>query len=126
MILDADHVAVDVPDIEPVRRFYENVLGLTVVREAELAPGLRAQRLVFFRIGGLQLEFLQVPGTPVPCSFHICFRVANLTETMETLKAAGSEQIQPVHDHTRPEGTRLKWTMFRGPAGETLEFQEVQ
>lgn len=123
MIVGMEHVAVEVPDLGRVRQFYENVLGLKAVMERDLPPGGRVRRLVFLEGPGFKLEFLDVPGTAVPQSFHLCFDVSSVARAVETLKTNGLEQASPVQEFgARPDGAKQYRTVFTGPVGERLEF----
>ncbi len=122
MIQGLDHVAIEVHDVEPVRRFYGGVLGLEVYFERELPPGGHAERLLFMKGPGFLLEFVQVPGKEVTDCFHLCFQVENVAKVVETLKAAGMEQIGTLMVVTREGGIRLTRGLVQGPVGERLEL----
>ena len=72
-----------VTDIARARQFYEQLLGLTVGLQVELAPG---QWWIEFDVAGVALAISNaVPGTPAS---SLTLEVANLDAALATVRAA--------------------------------------
>lgn len=96
-----DHIGIAVEDLEQARRLYAEVLGFPVSEPEELPE--RQLRLCMVNVGGAQVEllwpthpdsavakFLQKRG---PGIHHICYRVDDVNQKLERLKAAGVKLI---------------------------------
>lgn len=111
-----------VNDLAVARKFYTEVLGLTVAAE-------QTDRHLFFRVGNQMLllfdpkESSKPLGTIPPHGTHgaghVCFATtdAELSEWQNQL-AANGVAIESIHEW--PEGHRSLY--FRDPAGNSLEL----
>lgn len=118
-------VTLTVADIDRSLDFYQKVLGLTVTRAFESAPG---RRIRFLESGtGTQVELIQDPQTIAPQhtkDISLGFGVANLDEFIQSLSDRGhslhSGPFQP-HPSTRfaylldPDGVRIQLVEERNP-----------
>jgi catechol 2,3-dioxygenase-like lactoylglutathione lyase family enzyme len=111
-----------VDDLHVARKFYTEVLGLTVAAE-------QSERHVFFRVGNRMLLLFDpqesskplgaIPAHGTHGAGHVCFGVREdeLPVWHQQLLDAGVA-IESVHDW--PQGGRSLY--FRDPAGNSLEF----
>lgn len=101
MISKIDHIGIAVKDLQQAIEFYEKVLGLTV-KGIEEVPEQKV-RVAFLPVGESKVELLEsmTPDGPVARFIekngegvqHIAFRVENLAEKLEELKARGVRLI---------------------------------
>lgn len=119
-----DYTVIIVRDLEPMRRFYEDVLGLSLLRE--LSPNW-----IEYQIGGNTLA-LSRPGltasdAPVPtgtAALQLAFKVSvsQVDQCAEELARKGIAILSPPTD--RDFGHRTLF--FRDPDGNLLEiFAEI-
>lgn len=119
------HVAIIASDYEASRRFYTEVLGLSVIRE-NYRPE-RGDYKVDLKLGDCELELFCVPGAPKRPSYpearglrHLAFQVEEIGKVIEELEAKGVE-VEPVRIDAF---TGKKMTFFRDPDGLPLELHE--
>ena len=129
MLQSIDHVVLVVRDLEQAIRFYRDVLGCRVLREAEWRRG--EARFPSVAIGSGQMLNLHQAGTPVSPeavnpqagSGDLCFVAAvPIAEVVERLSAHGvAIEIGPV---PRMGGRGVVGTSvyFRDPDGNLLEI----
>lgn len=98
-----DHIGIAVQDLDAARRFYGEVLGLKVSEPEELPD--RQLRVCFVDVnaGGANVELLfpTAPESAVakfmdkkgPGIHHLCYRVDDVAQKLEELKAAGVRLI---------------------------------
>lgn len=103
-ILKIDHLGIAVNSIEDGKNFWSDVLGLTF----EGAETVKEQKVTtaFFPVGDSEVELLEstAPDGPVAKFIekkgtgfqHVAFRVANIDEALEELKAKGIQLIDQV------------------------------
>lgn len=101
MLKKIDHLGVAVKDLDAVRRFYTEMLGLTCEGE-EVVPEQKV-RVAFLPIGETNIELLEStePDGPVAKFIeakgegiqHVAFRVDNIEEALAELKAKGVRLI---------------------------------
>ncbi len=125
-MLDAiHHVAVICSDYERSKRFYSEVLGLTVIREV-----WRAERQSWkcdLRLGSSHIELFSFP-TPPPrpsrpeaCGLrHLAFSVEKLEPIIEHLESHGVS-VEPIRID---EHAQRRFTFFTDPDGLPLELYE--
>lgn len=121
------HIALIVSDYQRSKKFYTEVLGFKV-----LAENYRAQResykLDLAGAGGMQIELFSFPSSPPRLSRpeacglrHLAFRVENLEQEVERLRAHGV-----VVEPTRvDEYTGKRFTFFADPDGLPLELYQA-
>ncbi len=125
-MLDAiHHVAVIASDYERSRRFYTEVLGLTVVRE--VFREARKSWKCDLAIGSAQIELFSFPeppprpSTPEACGLrHLAFAVERLDPVIERLVGCGVV-VEPVRVD---DYTGRRFTFFADPDGLPLELYE--
>jgi catechol 2,3-dioxygenase-like lactoylglutathione lyase family enzyme len=97
-----DHVAVRTSDAEAALALYGQGLGIRLALDRKLGP----TRMLFFRVGGVTLEYVQDPATGERDAFYgLAFRVRDIDAAHARLQAA-DVSITPVRDGNKP-GTRV-------------------
>src|SRR6266849_6195464 len=113
------HVSSSYPEgeIESMRRFYGEVLGL---REQPTPSTLADMNLVWFSAGdGLELHFFPEPPD-VKTRRHFCFDIDDLEDTRRRLQEAG---LEPFDDTPIPNRPRF---FCRDPVGNLIEFTSIE
>lgn len=101
MIQKVHHVGIAVQDLEAALRFYRDVLGLPLHKQAVVEEqGVRAALLA---IGQSEIELLEPTGPDTPVGrfiarrgeglHHICFQTDDVARELEGLKAKGVELV---------------------------------
>ena len=132
------HVGIVVERLAEAYRFYRDVLGLPLLREAEIAEqGVRAALLA---AGESEIELLEPLGPATPVGrflakrggglHHLCFRVvdeAAVDRAARELREAGVEATEPRY---YPEyASDYYATFFEDPDGirlEVMNFREIR
>lgn len=120
------HVAVICSDYARSKRFYVEILGLTVLREVYRQD--RSSFKLDLQVGDeYQLELFSFPNppdrlsSPEACGLrHISFEVEDLGETVRELKTRGVE-VEPIRVD---ETTNKSFTFFRDPDDLPIEIYE--
>ena len=140
MILQFEHTALSVADLDRSLAFYRDILGFKVIRVIEpredpmlgtivAMPGARA-RIAHLMFGDMMLELFEyktprgkpVSGTQADQGFtHIGFRSDDANADYRRMKEQGVTFLsEPVE--FRPG----VWVVyFRGPDGETCELRQI-
>lgn len=120
------HVAVIGSDYERSKRFYVDVLGLTVVREVHRADR-DSYKLDLALPDGTQIELFSFPSPPPrvtrpeACGLrHLAFEVDDLEAAVRHLDSQGVPS-EPVRTD---EHTGRRFTFFADPDGLPLELYE--
>jgi len=122
-ILQLNHVALHVRDVNASTRFYRDVLHLTVMPRPdfsfpgawlEIQPPANGQPAYELHLIGLHAE--QVTGA----GYHWALRVASITEAASTLQQHNWPFSGP---NTRPDGA--KQIFLKDPDGHVVELCEV-
>ncbi len=102
-----DHIGIAVKDLEEAKKLYGDVLGFTVSEPEELPD--RKLKFVMVDVGGANVELLSPthPDSAIakfldkrgPGIHHICYRVDDVNQKIEKLKAAG---LRLVDQEARP------------------------
>jgi methylmalonyl-CoA epimerase len=101
LIQKVHHVGIAVQDLEAALRFYHDVLGLPLHKQAVVEEqGVRAALLA---IGQSEIELLEPTGPDTPVGrfiarrgeglHHICFQTDDVAQELEGLKAKGVELV---------------------------------
>lgn len=101
MIQKVHHVGIAVQDLEAALRFYRDVLGLPLHKQAVVEEqGVRAALLA---IGQSEIELLEPTGPDTPVGrfiarrgeglHHICFQTDDVAQELEGIKAKGVELV---------------------------------
>lgn len=119
------HVAIIVSDYKKSKEFYVEKLGFPVVREVYRED--RGDWKLDLKAGDCELEIFGVDNPPKrvtrpeACGLrHLAFRVDNIEEAVEWLKARGIE-TEPVR---MDPYTQSHMTFFSDPDGLPLEIHE--
>jgi catechol 2,3-dioxygenase-like lactoylglutathione lyase family enzyme len=124
-----DHVGIVVGDLATARRFLEDVLGLTCVREASLdEPRLD---IAFFQCGEAMLELIEVHdpdarrerlGSGPARIEHIAIEVPDVDAAIGRLRGLGVRTTADAPLETA--GARSYWTLPDTTAGVAYQFLE--
>jgi glyoxylase I family protein len=121
------HVAIICSNYEQSKRFYVEVLGLTVLQEVYRAER-QSYKLDLEIAGQYQIELFSFPNPPARPSRpesvglrHLAFAVDNLDGAVESLLANGVS-TEPIRTD---EYTQKRFTFFADPDGLPLELYEV-
>lgn len=120
------HIAVICSDYQRSKRFYTDILGLTVIKET-YREERRSFKLDLALKGEYVLELFSFPDPPKRPSKpealglrHLAFEVDNVEETAQALSKKGIE-VEPI----RVDGdTHKKFTFIADPDGLPIEFYE--
>ncbi|TAH22014.1 MAG: VOC family protein [Cytophagales bacterium] len=120
------HIAIICTDYEKSKRFYTEILGLTIVKETYRAE--RQSYKLDLAVNGLyQIELFSFqnpparPSKPEACGLrHLAFEVENLAEVIGKLEAKGV-QTEPIRVD---EITGKRFTFFADPDNLPLELYE--
>ena len=118
LLRKAEHIGINVKDIERSIRFYGEVLGLALIERREF----RHLKLAFFKIGDTELELIEgARGYEEADGVvnHLAFSVDNVDEVLDHLRRHGVELID-AEPREIWDGCRIAF--FRGPDGEKLEL----
>jgi glyoxylase I family protein len=124
--LGLHHLAVICSDYERSKRFYTQVLGLSIVRENYRAAR-RSYKLDLALADGVQIELFSFPDPPARVSRpeacglrHVAFRVSDLDGEIARLAALGV-QAEPVRVD---EFTGRRFTFIADPDDLPIELYE--
>lgn len=120
------HIAIICTDYEKSKRFYTEILGLTIVKETYRAER-QSYKLDLAVNGVYQIELFSFPSPPArpskpeACGLrHLAFEVENLAEVIKKLEAKGV-QTEPIRVD---EITGKRFTFFADPDNLPLELYE--
>jgi len=126
MLNKIHHIAIICADYEKSKRFYTEILGLTIVKETYRAER-QSYKLDLAVNGVYQIELFSFanpparPSKPEACGLrHLAFEVDNLDEVIGKLKAKGLE-IEPIRID---EITGKRFAFFADPDEQPLELYE--
>lgn len=121
------HVGMTVSNIDRSIAFYVELLGLKLV---DRRPGTQGDEVAFVDAGGCMLELIG-PSTGALLAedvaagraglLHLTFRVDDVDATVENVRAAGAEVVEPPRDaYNRAMARRVAFC--RDPDGILVEF----
>jgi len=131
MIRKIDHIGIAVRSIAEAARLYEDLLGLKITRVEEVAG--QKVKVAFLPTGDSEVELLEStdPEGPVARFIeakgegmqHIAFRVDNIKEELDRLKAAG---VRLIDENPRygAGGAKIAFLHPRGTHGTLIELCE--
>ncbi|QCB47370.1 VOC family protein [Hydrogenophaga sp. PAMC20947] len=127
MLLRIHHAAIICKDYERSKRFYTEVLGLSIVAE-HFRAARNSWKLDLGLPDGSQLELFSFPEAPSRPSYpeaqglrHLAFAVADVADFQQRLKSLGvSTEVIRVDEYT---GQRF--VFFADPDGLPLELYEA-
>ena len=130
-ILKIDHVGIAVNSIGDGRKFWSDILGLSFQGEELVAE--QKVNTAFFPVGESEVELLEstAPDGPVAKFIekkgtgfqHIAFRVANIDEALEELKAQGVQLIDQ-QPRAGAGGARIAFLHPKATGGILVELCE--
>jgi catechol 2,3-dioxygenase-like lactoylglutathione lyase family enzyme len=116
-----EHLALNVPDVRAMTRWYVENLGLTVVRSLDVAP---FTQFLADDTGRVFIELYSNPAAVYPDYFatpplvlHVAFFAPDAGAAQQRLLAAGAKAFS---DDTMPDGSRL--IFVRDPWGVTIQL----
>jgi glyoxylase I family protein len=125
-IAGVHHVAIICSNYEESRRFYSEMLGLTIVSETYRADR-GSYKINLALPDGRQIELFSFPQPPPRASYpeacglrHLAFAVGNLDDAVNALTARGIALEEVRID----ELTGKRFTFFADPDGLPLELYE--
>lgn len=124
-----DHIGIAVKDLDQARRLYGDILGFPVSEPEELPD--RQLKLIMVDVGTAHVELLTPthPDSAIakfldkrgPGIHHICYRVDDVNQKLEKLKAAGMKLID---QEARP-GAHSTLVAFIHPASAGGVLTEI-
>lgn len=123
MLRKAEHIGIEVSDMERSIKWYTEVLGLTLRRRVRTSE---VTELAFLPIGDTEIELICRSGEYAYAREgivnHLAFTVENVGAVLEHLRQHGVELIHEQPVYAERLGSRIAF--FRGPDGEKLELFE--
>ena len=120
------HLAIICADYERSKKFYTEILPLTVIREI-YRPERNSYKLDLALNGEYVIELFSFPNPPPRPSRpearglrHLCFAVGDLAVSVAALQGQGIEVEPPRVDET----TGKRFTFFADPDGLPIELYE--
>lgn len=127
-----DHVGIAIADVAAAKRLYEDVLGLTLIREEVVAD--QRVRTFFYPIAGVKLELLEstTPDGPIARHIekrgagmqHLALEVEDIDAAIAELKAKGIRMLDEVA-RKGVEDTRIAFVHPKDTLGVLLELVEL-
>lgn len=134
-IVNADHIAIRVPDYAGTVAFYTEILGFALEQEWTLSEALPGARFAYLSLGGFQIEVIAegslnpaAPTTDVPDHLgrggyiHLCLRTNDLDSTATRLKEKGVDFLAEPFE-VAPIGQRL--AMIKDNSGNIIELAQT-
>jgi lactoylglutathione lyase len=123
MILRAEHVGINVSDMEKSLRFYGDIFGFKVRRRSKLADTVELAFMAHPGEPDFEIELIAGPVMEHDEGKvnHLAFRVSNMEETVQQLREKGVQFDTP---EPRTVLGDVKIIFFKGPDGEKLELVE--
>ena len=121
MITGVAHIGLYIKDVERSIKFYEEVLGFTMIRRF---TSLEGNLMAFMKSGNLIIELIQhVQWMDRKDGLfdHIAMEVADMEAVSEALAAKGIVFEAPIYFDKLVPDAGHKYQAFRGPDGEHLE-----
>ncbi len=116
-----EHLALNVPDVRAMSRWYVEQLGLSVARSLDTAP---FTHFLADETGRVFIELYSNPAAPYPdyasmppLVLHVAFFAPDAGAIQQRLMAAGAK---PFSDDALPDGTRL--IFVRDPWGVAVQL----
>lgn len=126
MIKKLEHIGVYVNDMDESILFYEQVLGLQLVKRMQLDNGLELSFLSYPETDQVQIELIG-RGTDgmsdAGIVHHIAFTVTDIEVEVERIRKLG---IRLLDEEPRAIADGIKVAFFFGPNGERLEFFQAE
>jgi len=131
MLKKIDHLGVAVKDLEAVRKFYTDMLGLCCEGE-EVVPEQKV-KVAFLPVGETNIELLETTDPEGPIAkfieakgegvHHVAFRVDNIEQALAELKAKGVRLIDE-KPRIGAHGARIAFIHPKASNGVLVELCE--
>ena len=119
-ILNMNHTSLHVEDVKRAYLFYNEVLGLDVVR---IIGSEESPRIVFLQ--GIELSKKRLDEESAGCFSHLGLEVENIEEVVKELERKGVVFETEIRDiKFEEERKAVKITFFRDPDGNRVELVE--
>ena len=132
MLIEIDHVAIAVRDLEAAIAWYQDVFGASVEHREDVESDGVAEALLRVADSYIQLltptrddspvaKYLEKKGEGL---HHVAYRVANCADALNAVKASGGQVIDEV---PRPgsRGTTVAFVHPKGSFGTLIELVQV-
>ena len=127
MLKNIHHIAIICSDYEVSKKFYTEVLGLTIIQEIYRTER-QSYKLDLALNGNYVIELFSFPNPPQRLSFpeatglrHLAFGVKNLEDTLAVLKSKGVN----VQEIRVDEFTGKKFIFIQDPDNLPIELYEL-
>lgn len=127
-ILGVHHIAIICRDYQKSKRFYTEILGLTVIAETYREPR-HSYKLDLAVPNGPQIELFSFPAPPRRPSYpeacglrHLAFAVDEIESTIRKIERCGIT-VEPVRVD---EITGMRFAFFADPDGLPIELYETR
>lgn len=124
MITGVAHIGLYIKDVERSIKFYEEVLGFTMIHRF---TSLEGNLMAFMKSGNLIIELIQhVQWMDRKDGLfdHIAMEVDNIETVSAQLEAKGIVFEAPIYLDSLVTEAGVKYQAFRGPDGEHLEIYQ--
>jgi len=129
--LKVDHIGIAVKDLEQAKKFYTEVLGMTVMGEETVEQ--QKVKVCFIPCGDSEVELLESTSPDGPIAKfiekngegmqHVALRVDNILEAIADLKAKGVRMIDEVPRYGAG-GAQIAFVHPKATGGILLELSE--
>jgi len=110
------HVTISVKDLEASLAFYQDVVGLEIVRRMAAGPG---REIVFLGSGGTEVELISGGGEVSPgAGISMGFAAESLEDTMALLREKGYE----VEGDIVSPNPQTRFFFVKDPDGYRVQF----
>ena len=132
MLIEIDHVAIAVRDLEAAVTWYQNVFGASVEHREDVESDGVAEALLRVADSYIQLltptrddspvaKYLEKKGEGL---HHVAYRVANCADALNAVKASGGQVIDEV-PRLGSRGTTVAFVHPKGSFGTLIELVQV-
>lgn len=127
-----DHIGIAIADVAAAKRFYEDLLGLTLTHEEVVTD--QGVRTYFYPLAGVKLELLEsvTPDGPIarylekrgPGMQHLAVEVDDIEDAIAELKAKGVRMLDET-PRKGVENTRIAFVHPKDTHGVLLELVQL-
>jgi catechol 2,3-dioxygenase-like lactoylglutathione lyase family enzyme len=118
-----DHIALQVPNLEAGKQFFEDILGFKVVREIKFED----YKIVMLKAGKIEIEMwqrkedeTQVRENGNSGVHHLAIQVKDMDAVMAHMKEVGVDILTEIYEPTRG----IREAIVLGPGGARVQFVE--
>jgi len=120
LILKAEHIGINVDDLERSIAFYTQVLGLELIERREV----RHLKIAFIKLGDTEIELVEGSRSHERADGivnHLALAVRDIDAVVEHLRR---HKVELIDEAPREIWDGCRIAFFRGPDGEKLELFE--